>query len=151
MAQELYTPPSGGPNYESPIAPAPRFPERVPTYYEGKMAGSMPGQQGPARFYEGLLTDRDLSTEFSNGAMQGYTTAPGRPNHNENVYEKWPEQTMAERAHPGSSAWPESPMYTGEFAHGTDTQLTERRYEQVDRNSPYGSRYMRQNAAEVQD
>ena len=150
----LYTPPTGPSNYESPVAPAPQFPERVPTFYEGKMAQNRPGNQGPARFYEGVTSDTDVSSQFSYGVSQGYITAPGRPNHNMNVYEKWPAETMAERAHVGSAAWPEAPTYLSEFAHGTDTVLAERKYEQVDRGmgpAQVGVRYQRHSPAEVMD
>lgn len=135
----------------SPIAPLDRFAERQGTYYERKMAPNVSGGRGPLRFEEGLASDTDLPSEFGNGAMQGYTPAPGRSNHNQNVYEKWPEETMRERAHLGSSAWPEAPTYLGEFAHGTDSVLAERKYEQIDRSAPYGRRYERRNPAEVMD
>jgi hypothetical protein len=138
-------------NMVSPIAPLDSFPERVGTTYERKRAPDVAGGTGPGRFYEGLATDTDLPNEFSNGAMQGYITAPGRNNHNENVYEKWPEETMRERAHLGSASWTEAPTYLGEFAHGTDSVLAERKYEQIDRSAPYGRRYERHNPAEVMD
>lgn len=140
-------------NEVSPIAPLDHFPERQGTVYERKMAGDQAGKRGPLRFEEALATDTDLPNEFGNGIMQGYTTAAGRPNHNANVYEKWPEETMRERAHVGSAAWVEAPTYLGEFAHGTDSVLAERRYEQVDRGAPNptGARYERHNPAEVMD
>lgn len=156
MAKNLYTAPKGTkgtgvtPN-ASPLAPTTQFPERVPTYYERKAAPNRSGQQGPARFYEGLASDTDLPNEFSNGAMQGYRTAPGRPNHNLNVYEKWAAETMRERAHVGSASWTEAPTYLSEFSHGTDTVLAERKYEQVNRAAPYGRRWERQSAAEIND
>lgn len=152
MARTLYTPPTGSDGgSESPLAPSPSFPERVPTYYEVKQGPNQSGQQGPARFYEGLSTDTDLPNEFRNGAMQGYETAAGRPNHNKNVYEKFPEETMRERAHVGSASWTEAPTYLAEFSHGTDTVLAERAYEQVNRAAPYGRRWERMSAAEVRD
>lgn len=150
----LYKAPTGSNGgSESPLAPSPSFPERVPTYYERKMAPNVSGQEGPARFYEGLATDTDTPNEFQNGAMQGYRTAPGRPNHNLNVYEKFPAETMRERAHVGSAAWPEAPTYLSEFAHGTDTVLAERAYEQVNRGAPNptGRRWERMSPAEVRD
>ena len=152
---KLYSEPTGfskgaTPN-GSPIAPDPQYPERVPTYYERKMAPDVSGQQGPARFYEGIATDTDVPNEFSNGTMQGYDTAPGRPNHNLNVYEKLPAETMHERAHVGSAAWPEAPTYLSEFAHGTDSVVAERRYEEVDRGAGLGRRYQRRSPAEVLD
>jgi hypothetical protein len=135
----------------SPIAPLDSYPERPGTHFERKMAPDVSGKVGPLRFEEGVATDTDVPNEFSNGVMQGYMPAPGRPNHNRNVYEKWPEETMRERAHLGSSAWVEAPTYLGEFAHGTDTVLAERKYEQIDRSAPYGRRYERHNPAEVMD
>lgn len=139
-------------NMTSPIAPLDSYPERPGTYFERKMAPDMAGGRGPMRFEEGLATDTDLPNEFTNGAMQGYATA-GRPNHNVNVYEKWPAETMRERAHVGSAAWVEAPTYLGEFAHGTDTVYAERKFEQVDRGmpNPTGARYERHNPAQVQD
>ena len=134
------------------IAPTNSFPERVTNVYERKMAPDMPGGRGPLRFEEGLATDTDLPNEFVNGIMQGYVTAPGQPNHNKNVYEKYPEETMRERAHCGSAAWVEAPTYLGEFAHGTSSgEPAEYIYEMVNRSAPYGRRYERRNPAEVQD
>lgn len=129
------------------IAPDPRFPERVTNVYERKMAPDMPGGRGPLRFEEGLATDTDLPNEFVNGIMQGYSTAPGRPNHNMNVYEKWPDETLRERAHVGSAAWVEAPTYLSEFAGGTGVP-DEYQYIQVSRS---GGRYERRNPAEVMD
>jgi len=149
--KELYTAPTGtAGSMSSPLAPAPQFPERVPTYYERKAAPDVAGQQGPARFYEGLASDTDLPSEFSNGSMQGYETA-GRPNHNKNVYEKWPEETMKERAHVGSASWTEAPTFLSEFATGTDSVAAERRYQEVDRGMGLGRRWERRNPAEVMD
>jgi hypothetical protein len=80
--------------------------------------------------------------------MQGYITAPGRPNHNANVYEKFPEETMAERAHVGSAAWVEAPTYLGEFAHGSFNDYAALTYERVLRS---GSHYERVSPAVVTD
>lgn len=153
MAKELYSEPkgfnTGKAGAGASIAPAPTFSERVPTYYERKMAPDVSGQQGPARFYEGLASDTDLPNEFSNGASQGYSTTPR--GHNMNVYEKWPAETMKERAHVGSASWPEAPTYLTEFATGTDTEAAERRYQEVQRGDGLGRRWMRRSPAEVQD
>jgi hypothetical protein len=156
MAKSLYNEETGTagtgvtPN-ASPIAPVDNYPERPGTYYEAKMAPDQSGGRGPMRFEEGLATDTDLPNEFSNGIMQGYITAG--PNRNANVYEKWPEETMRERAHVGSAAWPEAGTYLAEFAHGTDTVYAERKYEEVDRGrpNPTGARYERHNPAQVND
>lgn len=158
MAKNLYNAPTGDkytgvtPN-ASPIAPAVQVPERPGTVYERKEAPNRPGVVGPLRFEENLASDTDIPNEFTKGVMQGYETAPGHPNHNLNVYEKWPEETMRERAHVGSAAWVEAPTYLGEFSHGADSMLAERKYEQVDRGAPNpsGRRYERRNAAEVMD
>jgi hypothetical protein len=120
------------------IAPSPRFPERVGTVYERKMAPNAPGGRGPLRFEEGLGTDTDIPSDFQVGMMQGYITPPGRPNHNANVYEKWPEETMQQRAHVGSAAWTEAPTFLAEFAGGSYTDYAEPRYEEVIRS---GGRY----------
>jgi hypothetical protein len=85
MAKNLYKAPVGTSNGTqvtrnvNPIAPDKNFPERVGTYYEGKQADNGSGTVGPARFYEGLASDRDIPREFSKGAMQGYETG-SRPN-----------------------------------------------------------------------
>lgn len=154
MARNLYSEPTGFNTGKAgagaSIAPAPQFPERVPTYYERKAAPNVSGQQGPARFYEGIASDKSVPKDFSLGASQGYQTA-GRPNHNANVYEKWPAETMQERAHPGSASWPEAPTYLSEFATGTDTVAAERRYQEVMRGTGLGRRWERRNAAEVLD
>jgi len=130
------------------LAPAPQFPERISATYEEKIAPSIPGNRGPLRFEEGIGTDTDVPNEFTKGVLQGYVTAPGRPNHNANVYEKFPEETMAERAHVGSASWVEAPTFLGEFAHGAFSQNAEQHYEQVDRS---GGRYERIAPAVVTD
>lgn len=126
------------------------YPEKVSPVYERKIAEDRPGNRGPLRFEEGIATDTDVPTEFQKGVMQGYLTAPGRPNHNLNVYEKSPEETMAERAHVGSATWVEAPTFLGEFAHGSG-HAAEQRYEQVNRDNPYGRRWERLNPANVPD
>jgi hypothetical protein len=129
------------------IAPAPMFPERVGAIYERKMGPNVPGQQGPLRFEEGVATDTDVPNDFQVGMAQGYASGV-RPNQNANVYEKWPEETMRERAHVGSAAWVEAPTYLAEFAHGSYSDVAEIRYEEVIRD---GSRQSRLNPATVQD
>ena len=134
-------------NLSSPLAPEPRYPERVGTTYETKV-GVNTQRRGPLRFEEGLATDTDVPSDFTEGVMQGYRTAPGRPNHNANVYEKYPEETMRQRAHVGSAAWVEAPTFLGEFAHGANNDLAAVKYEEVDRS---GGRYERLNPANVPD
>ena len=134
------------------LAPNPQYPERAPTNYEEKF-GVNGVRRGPLRFEEGVATDTDIPSEFTKGIMQGYVTAPGRPNHNQNVYEKWPAETMAERAHVGSAAWVEAPTFTGEFAHGSFNDFAAVKYEMVDRGrpNPQGARYERIAPAVVND
>ena len=116
------------------IAPVPMFPETADKIYERKVAAAVPGQRGPLRFEEGVATDTDVPMEFQKGVMQGLIPAAGRPNHNQNVYEKYPEETMAERAHVGSAAWVEAPAYLQEFAHGSFVDYAEVQYEEVIRS-----------------
>lgn len=131
----------------SPIAPLDGVPERVGNVYERKMAPDRPGGRGPMYFEEGLASDTDLPREFLNGIQQGYVTAAGRNNHNQNVYEKSPEETMRERVHVGSASWVEAPTYLGGFAAGSSRE-GERTYLQVTRDG--GSQH-RQDAAVVRD
>lgn len=128
------------------LAPNPRYPERVGSTYEAKV-GQNYERRGPLRFEEGLSTDSDVPNDFTVGVMQGYQTAPGRPNHNANVFEKYPEETMRQRAHVGSAAWVEAPTFLGEFSHGA-SNAAEIKYEEVDRS---GGRYERLNPANVPD
>jgi hypothetical protein len=129
------------------LAPDPQFQERVGTVYERKVADNA-SRRGPLRFEEGVATDTDVPNEFTKGAMQGYITAPGRPNHNANVYEKSPQETMAERVHVGSASWVEAPTYLGEFSQGSFTDYATVSYEEVVRN---GRRYERLSPAVVDD
>ena len=101
------------------IAPAPSFPEHGDYVYERKMSPAAPGMRGPLRFEEGIATDTAVPDDFMQGLADGYQTPPGRPNHNMNVFEKYPDQTLRERAHLGSAAWTEAPEFLGGFAAGT--------------------------------
>ena len=116
------------------IAPEPKFPERPSNIYDRKVSPATPGQRGPLRFEEGLATDTDVPQEFTKGAMSGYEPAPGRPNHNKNVFEKLPEETMRERAHVGSAAWLEAPDYLSAFASGGFADYGDNRIEEVTRS-----------------
>ena len=100
------------------IAPSPKFPERPGNTYDRKMAAATPGQRGPLRFEEGVATDTDVPAQFTNGAMQGYEPAAGRPNRNKPVHTKTAEETMRERAHVGSAAWVEAPENLTDFSKG---------------------------------
>lgn len=130
------------------IAPVPSFPERTGTVYERKMSAAQAGLRGPLRFEEGVATDTDVPNDFQLGLNQGYDTPAGRPNHNLNVMEKYPEETMRARAHVGSAAWVEAPAYVAEFSTGTFSDYAEIKIEEVFRS---GSRYQRMNPAAVAD
>lgn len=130
----------------SPLAPTAVPPEVASPFYEAKL-GQNNARRGPLRFEEGIATDTDVPNDFIVGVRQGLDPAPGRPNHNANVYEKPAAEVMRERAHLGSAAWVEAPSFLGSFAEGTSPEA-EQRYIQtcVD-----GSRYERGNPARVTD
>jgi hypothetical protein len=130
------------------IAPTPQFPEKVGATYERKMAAAQPGLRGPLRFEEGIATDTDVPNDFQLGLDQGYDTPAGRPNHNLNVMEKFPEETMKQRAHMGSAAWVEAPTYLGEYSQGNFGDHSEVVIEEVIRS---GARTQRMNPAVVAD
>jgi hypothetical protein len=130
------------------IAPTPQFPEKVGATYERKMAAAQPGLRGPLRFEEGIATDTDVPNDFQVGLDQGYDTPAGRPNHNVNVMEKFPEETMKQRAHMGSAAWVEAPTYLGEYSQGNFGDHSEVVIEEVVRS---GARTQRMNPAVVAD
>jgi hypothetical protein len=116
--------------------------------YDRKFSPATPGQRGPLRFEEGIATDTDVPQEFTKGALQGYMPAPGRPNRNQNVFEKLPEETMRERAHVGSAAWVEAPNHLSEFAAGGFADHGDNSFEEVFRN---GAHQAAQNPAVVND
>lgn len=130
------------------IAPTPKFPERPGTTYDRKMASATPGQRGPLRFEEGLATDTDIPSEFTNGAMQGYEPAAGRPNRNKPVHTKTAEETMRERAHVGSAAWVEAPASLTDFSAGGFADHGDNRIERVQRS---GANQKASNPAVVND
>jgi hypothetical protein len=130
------------------IAPDPQFPERAPQIFERKGADGFAGNRGPLRFEEGIATDTDVPNDFMKGMAQGSATAPGRPNHNANVFEKPAEETLSERAHVGSAAWIEAPTFLGEFAHGSFNDYAAQTFETVVRS---GGRTQRLNPTVVDD
>jgi hypothetical protein len=125
------------------LAPDPEFRESADRSYETKTAVNTT-RRGPLRFQEGIATDTDVPNEFARGAMQGYQTPPGRANHNMNVFEKPPEETMRERAHVGSASWPEAPTFLSGFAEGASE--TEQTYAKVNRGEGH---HIRSNYARV--
>ena|ERR1044071_1120452 len=129
----------------SPLAPDPEFEESADTHYERRMA-SNPLRRGPLRFQEGIATDSDVVGNFVTGVRQGHESAPGRPNRNNPVWQKPPEETIRERAHVGSASWPEAPTLVGEFAQGAGND-GECSFVQVKRD---GRHQERRNYAEVE-
>lgn len=101
----------------SPLAPVPGIPERGRPEYTSK-TGANSARKGRLRFEEGIGTDTDVPRDFGVGVLSGYETAPGRPNHNKQVWIKPPAETLQERAHVGSAAWPEGPKFLGSFVDG---------------------------------
>lgn len=132
----------------SNIAPTPEFPERGSVTYERKFSDAQPGLRGPLRFEEGVATDTDVPDDFVLGIEQGYSSSVGRPNRKDNVFEKYPEETMKERAHVGSAAWVEAPTYLGEFSQGSFSDYAEPVIEEEIRS---GAHYTRVNPAVVID
>ena len=130
------------------IAPTPQFPEKVGATYERKFSPATTGLRGPLRFEEGIATDTDVPNDFQVGLDQGYDTPAGRPNHNENVMEKYAEETMKQRAHVVSASWVEAPTNLGEFAQGNFGDHSQIVIEEVVRS---GGRYGRMNPASVND
>lgn len=131
------------------VAPAPQFPERSPNVFERSMAPSIPGNRGPLRFEEGVATDTDVPRDFGVGAYRDTSPAPTRMNHNNpEMFYKYPEETMRERAHVGSASWIEAPSVLREFVQGSMSGdgMPQFEYEQ---NS--GMHMNRQNATVVND
>ena len=127
------------------IGPTPQFPEKAGSIYERKVGDNLT-RRGPLRFEEGVATDTDVPNDFQVGIMQGYITAPGRPNHNAVVWEKYPEETMKERAHVGSASWVEAPSLLGQFASAAFNESAPIRYEEQIND---GGRQERQNPATI--
>lgn len=101
------------------VAPAPMFPERSPNVFERSLAPSIPGNQGPLRFQEGVASDTDVPNDFGRGAYADTAPSPMRMNHNNpEMFYKYPEETMRQRAHVGSASWIEAPAMLGDFVQG---------------------------------
>ena len=129
------------------ISPDPHFPERAPQVYE-RAGADNPVRRGPLRFEEGIGLDFAVGSEFSKGMASGQASAQGRPNRNAPVWEKSAEETLNERAHPGSASWIEAPEFLGEFAHGSFSSASEATIETAIRS---GGRTSRLNPTVVTD
>lgn len=101
------------------FAPQNTAPEKFSPVFERKTAPSLTGNKGPLRFEEGVATDTDVPSDFAKGAYRDTSSAPGRPNqNNREMFYKYPEETMRERAHVGSATWIEAPEVLGDFVQG---------------------------------
>lgn len=101
------------------VAPAPMFPEKGTPVFERTLAPSIPMNKGPLRFEEGIATDTDVPRDFAQGAYMDTAPSPMRMNHNNpEMFYKYPEQTMQERAHVGAASWIEAPTVLSEFVQG---------------------------------
>lgn len=102
------------------VAPNPMFPEKGTPVFERSLAPSIPGNRGPLRFEEGVATDTDVPMDFGVGAYEDTAPSPMRMNHNNpEMFYKYPEETMRERAHVGSATWIEAPAMLGDFVQGS--------------------------------
>ena len=102
------------------VAPNPMFPEKGTPVFERSMAPSIPGNRGPQRFQEGIESDTDVPMDFGRGAYGDTAPSPMRMNHNNpEMFYKYPEETMRERAHVGSASWIEAPAMLSDFVQGS--------------------------------
>lgn len=123
------------------ISPAPMYPERTPNMFQRQMAAGIPGNRGPNRFQEGVMTDTDVPRDFGQGAYADTAPSPLRQNHNNpEMFYKYPEQTMQERAHMGSSAWIEAPALLGDFVQGSMSGDMMPQFEMVYNNGMHQAR-----------
>ena len=114
------------------LAPNPLYPERGAQSYQAQAGPNIPGNQGPQRFEEGIATDTDVPNDFARGAFFDTSFAPNRINHNnpEMVFKR-AEETLAARAHVGSSTWIEAPAMLGDFVQGASSGQTLPEFETV--------------------
>lgn len=102
------------------VSPNPMFPEAQQNVFERSMAPSIPGNRGPLRFEEGIATDTDVPNDFGIGAYEDTAPSPMRQNHNNpEMFYKYPEETLRERAHVGSATWIEAPAMLNDFVQGS--------------------------------
>jgi hypothetical protein len=99
-------------------APQNPYPETGVNVFEGKYAPSITGNRGPQRFQEGLESDTDVPNDFSKGAY-GDTAGDSRGKPTREMFYKWPEETMRQRAHVGSASWISAPQVLGDFVQGS--------------------------------
>lgn len=114
----------------STVAPQNPYPESGRNVFERTWGPEITGNRGPMRFEEGVATDTDVPNGFTQGAYSDPTSAPGRPSHNNReMFYKYPEETMAERAHVGSASWILAPEVLGDFVQGSVAGDSQPRFE----------------------
>jgi hypothetical protein len=114
------------------VAPQNPYPEQQQGVFERVLAPSYTSNRGPQRFQEGIQTDTDVPMDFAKGAYADTAPADGRSSHpSREMFYKWPEETMRERAHVGSASWIEAPEVLGDFVTGTVAGDGPRRWEQA--------------------
>lgn len=128
------------------ISPQNPFPEQQQGVFERTVAPSITGNRGPLRFQEGVMTDTDVPNDFAKGAYQDTAPSGRGSTPSREMFYKWPEETMKERAHMGSASWIEAPEMLGDFVTGTGAGDGPRRWEMA-YNS--GSHMNRPNAVRV--
>ncbi len=129
------------------VSPAPMFPEKFSPVFERSMAPGYAGNAGPNRFEEGVATDTDVPNDFQRGAY-GDTAGNSRGLPTPEMFFKYPEETMRERAHVGSATWIEAPSVLSEFVQGSMAGDGMPQFE-MDMNS--GGRMARPNPTVVYD
>lgn len=123
------------------IGPVPMYPERSPNTFQRQMAPGIPGNRGPERFQEGIMTDTDVPADFGQGAYADPAPSGMRQNHNNpEMFYKYPEQTMRERAHMGSASWIEAPALLGDFVQGSMSGDAMPQFEMVYNNGAHQAR-----------
>jgi hypothetical protein len=124
------------------LAPNPLYPERVGQAFEVALAYNVPNNRGDMRFEEGIGTDTDVPNDFVRGAYIDTQPRAGTLNQKdpEHVW-KHADETMAERAHIGSSTWIEAPAMLSDFVAGAGAGQTPPQYEMI--RVPGGYAYRR--------
>lgn len=123
------------------IAPQNPYAEQQQGVYETQMAPSITGNRGPQRFQEGVESDTDVPNDFAKGAYADTVPSDGRSSHpSREMFYKWPEDTMRERAHVGSASWIEAPEVLGDFVVGTQGGDGPRRWEEAFNTGGYMNR-----------
>lgn len=123
------------------IAPVPMYPERSPNVFQRQMGAGIPGNRGPNRFQEGVMTDTDVPYDFGVGAYSDTAPSPLRSNQNNpEMFYKYPEETMRERAHMGSASWIEAPALLGDFVQGSVAGDVMPQFEMVYNNGMHQAR-----------